>query len=65
MSAWNNFFNDSFESIGLVYGVGNDYEIFENNVDNEIIIDFSNAITVDITLIITEINIQIGPGWTS
>jgi len=65
MPAWNNFFNDSLESIGLFYGAGNDFEISENEVDNEITLDFNNALTVDITLIITEINIQIGPGWAN
>ena len=63
MPAWNNFFNDTLDSAGLTYGAGNDYEIAENEVDNEITIDFNNGLTVDITLIITEINIQIGPGW--
>jgi hypothetical protein len=62
MGAWNNFFNDSLISAGLTYGAANDYIIIEN--ENEIIIDFNNALTVDITLIITDINIQIGPGWT-
>ena len=32
--------------------------------DNEITIDFDNTLSVDITLNITDINIQIGPGWT-
>lgn len=65
MQAWNNFFNDTFSNAGLTYGPGDDFEISENDIDNEITIDFNNPLTVDITLIITEINIQIGPGWTS
>jgi hypothetical protein len=65
MSAWNNFFNDTLENAGLTYGAGNDYEISENIDDNEITVDFNNGLTVDMTLIITEINIQIGPGWAN
>jgi hypothetical protein len=65
MPAWNNFFNDTLESAGLTYGAANDFEITENEVDSEIIVDFNIALTVDITLIITEINIQIGPGWSN
>ncbi len=65
MSAWHNFFNDTLSTAGLTYGAGNDFEINENDIDNEITIDFNNALTVDINMIITEINIQIGPGWTN
>lgn len=60
--AWHNFFNDTLISSGLIYGASNDFVIIENN--NEITIDFNNALSVDITLIITDINIQIGPGWS-
>ena len=63
MSAWHNFFNDTLSSAGLTYGAANDFEINENDIDNEITIDFNIALTVDITIIITDINIQIGPGW--
>ena len=62
MQAWHNFFNDTLSSSGLTYGASNDFVIIENN--NEITIDFNNALSVDITLIITDINIQIGPGWS-
>lgn len=62
MPAWHNFFNSTLSSSGLTYGAGNDFVINEN--DNEITIDFNNALSVDITLRITDINIQIGPGWT-
>lgn len=64
MNAWNNFFNDTLSSEGLTYGVGNDFLINENEFDNEITINFNDALSVDLTLIITDINIQIGPGWT-
>jgi len=62
LPAWHNFLNSTLSSSGLIYGVGNDFVITEN--DNEITIDFNNALSVDITLNITDINIQIGPGWT-
>ncbi|KYK30839.1 MAG: hypothetical protein AYK22_02775 [Thermoplasmatales archaeon SG8-52-3] len=65
MGAWHNFFNDTLGSAGLTYGAANDFEIIENEIDNEITIDFNDALTVDLTLIITEINIQIGPGWSN
>jgi hypothetical protein len=60
--AWKNFFNHTLISSGLTYGAGNDFVINENN--NEIIIDFDDALTVNIDLIIIYINVQIGPGWT-
>ena len=62
MPAWHNFLNSTLSSSGLIYGVGNDFIIIEN--DDEITIDFDNALSVDITLNIIDINIQIGPGWT-
>jgi len=60
--AWHNFFNDTLITSGLTYGAINDFIINENN--NEITIDFNDALSVDLTLIITNINIQIGPGWS-
>ena len=65
MPAWNKLFNDTLESAGLSYGAANDYVIIEDDIDEEITLDFNNGLTVDVTLIITEINIQIGPGWSS
>ena len=56
---------ETLSSAGLTYGAANDFEINENDIDNEITIDFNIALTVDITIIITDINIQIGPGWTN
>ena len=61
--AWNNFFNDTLKSAGLTYGIVNNFIIYEN--ENELILDFNNALTVDINIIVTDINIQIGPGWTT
>jgi len=64
MPAWHNFFNDTLSSEGLTYGAGNDFVINENENNNKITIDFNDSLSVDLTLIITDINIQIGPGWT-
>ena len=60
-SAWNNFLNTSLSSSGLEYGSSNDYIINETN--DETSIDFNNALSVDLDIRISEINIQIGPGW--
>ena len=60
-SAWYNFLNDSLSSSGLEYGVSNDFIIIEN--EDETSIDFNNALSVDLDIRISDINIQIGPGW--
>jgi hypothetical protein len=60
--SWHNFLNSTLSSSGLIYGSGNDFVIIEN--DNEITIDFDNSLQVHVTLNITDINVQIGPGWT-
>lgn len=60
-SAWHNFLNSTLSSSGLTYGISNDFVIIENN--DEISIDFNNALSVDLDIRIIDINIQIGPGW--
>ncbi len=60
-TAWNNFLNTSLTSSGLEYGNNNDFIIIET--DDETSIDFNNALSVDLDIRISEINIQIGPGW--
>ena len=59
--AWHDFLNSTLLASGLTYGDSNDFVITENNT--EITIDFNDALSVDITLKIVDINIQIGPGW--
>jgi hypothetical protein len=59
--AWHNFLNSSLSTSGLTYGSINDYVIIDNN--DQISIDFNDLLSVDITLRISEIDIQIGPGW--
>ena len=61
MSAWHNFLNRTLSSSGLTYGSSNDFVIIENN--NEISIDFNDALIVKINIGIIEIKFQIGPGW--
>jgi len=60
-SAWHNFLNSSLSSSDLEYGSSNDFIIIETNDDTSI--DFNNALSVDLDIKISEINIQIGPGW--
>jgi hypothetical protein len=59
--AWHNFLNSTLSACGLTYGSSNDFIIIED--DNEISVDFNDVLTVDINIRISEINIQIGPGW--
>jgi hypothetical protein len=59
--AWHNFLNDTLLDSGLSYGASDDFIIIEN--DEEITIDFNDALSVDITLRIIDIDIKIGPGW--
>ena len=62
--AWHNFLNDTLLNADLTYGAGgmDDFIILEN--DEEITIDFNDALlSVDITLRIIDIDIKIGPGW--
>lgn len=61
ISAWHNFLNSTISSSGLTYGSSNDFVIIENN--NEISIDFNDALLVKINIGIIEIKFQIGPGW--
>jgi len=60
-SAWYNFLNSTLVSSGLTYGSGNDFIIIENN--NEVSIDFDDALLVNLNLGIIEIIFQVGPGW--
>jgi hypothetical protein len=46
---------------GLNYGASNDFVIIQD--DDEITVDFNDALSVDITLKVINIDIKIGPGW--
>ena len=59
--AWHNFLNTTLSYAGLTYGSANDYIITEN--DNEISVDFDDALIVNLNIRIIEIDFQIGPGW--
>lgn len=59
--AWHNFLNDTLSDEGLTYGASDDYIIIED--DEEVTIDFNDALSVDITLKTIDIDIKIGPGW--
>jgi len=61
LTAWYNFVNDTLSDAGLAYGPIGDYNLIQGS--DEITIDFNDALTVDMTLRIIDINIQIGPGW--
>ena len=60
-SAWHNYLNSTLSDSGLTYGSANDYIITEN--DNEISVDFNDALIVNLYIKVIEINFQIGPGW--
>ena len=60
-SAWHNYLNSTLSDAGLTYGSANDYIITEN--DNEISVDFNDALIVNLYIKVIEINFQIGPGW--
>jgi hypothetical protein len=59
--AWSNFLNDTLSDAGLNYGASNDFVIIQD--DDEITVDFNDALSVDITLKVINIDIKIGPGW--
>jgi len=61
-SSWNNFFNDSLKNAGLDYGASKHFVIYSDADD--LVVDFDDALSVDITLTEIEIDLQIGPGWS-
>ena len=60
-TAWRLFLNTTLKNNGLTYGSGNDYWLTTNS--NEIILQFSGSLTVDLHLYVTNIKAQIAPGW--
>lgn len=58
-NSWSTFFNSTLNNSGLNYG-----EVFwVNSTDDEITIEFSDSITVDLTLKVIDICTSINIGW--
>lgn len=60
-NAWHKFLNNTLINSGLYYGCDNDFWIDVNN--GGVTINFTDSITVNLNLKVTEVGTQIAPGW--